>query len=40
MNVTLHGVNLTHPDKVLYPEQGITKVGLAEYYVQTLPAIG
>ena len=32
MNVNLHGVNLTHPDKVLYPEQGITKLGLAEYY--------
>jgi DNA ligase D len=32
MNVTIHGVNLTHPDKVLYPEQGITKLALAEYY--------
>ena len=26
------GVHLTHPDKVLYPEQGITKGELAEYY--------
>ena len=29
---TEHTVNLTHPDKVLYPEQGITKLALAEYY--------
>jgi DNA ligase D len=27
------GVHLTHPDKVLYPEQGITKQDLADYYV-------
>jgi bifunctional non-homologous end joining protein LigD len=26
------GVRLSHPDKVLYPEQGITKQALAEYY--------
>jgi bifunctional non-homologous end joining protein LigD len=26
------GVRLSHPDKVLYPEQGITKLALAEYY--------
>jgi DNA ligase D len=32
MDLTIHGVNLTHPDKVLYPEQGITKLALAEYY--------
>lgn len=32
MNATIHGVNLSHPDKVLYPEQGITKHTLAEYY--------
>ena len=30
---TVAGVRLTHPDKVLYPEQGITKQGLAEFYV-------
>ncbi len=30
--VDLAGVRLTHPDKVLYPEQGITKLELAEYY--------
>jgi bifunctional non-homologous end joining protein LigD len=28
----IEGVTLTHPDRVLYPEQGITKRGLAEYY--------
>lgn len=27
------GVRLTSPDKILYPEQGITKIELAEYYV-------
>jgi len=26
------GVRLTHPDKILYPEQGITKLELASYY--------
>src|SRR4029453_1186440 len=28
----LNGVRLTSPDKVLYPEQGITKLELANYY--------
>lgn len=28
------GVKLTHSDRVLYPEQGITKLELAEYYEQ------
>jgi bifunctional non-homologous end joining protein LigD len=28
------GVRLTHPDKVLYPGQGITKLDLAKYYAQ------
>src|SRR5690606_26907616 len=26
------GVRLSHPDRVLYPEQGITKRELADYY--------
>ena len=29
----IEGVRLSSPDKVLYPEQGITKEELAEYYV-------
>lgn len=28
------GVTLSHPDRVLYPEQGLTKIGLARYYEQ------
>lgn len=30
---TIEGVRLTHPDKILYPEQGITKGDLADYYL-------
>lgn len=30
--VVIAGVRLTHPDKVLYPDQGITKIELADYY--------
>ena len=26
------GVRITHPDRVLYPPQGITKIGLARFY--------
>ena len=35
--IELRGVRLTSPDKVLYPEQGITKRALAEYYVAVAP---
>jgi bifunctional non-homologous end joining protein LigD len=28
-----YGVRLTHPDRVVFPEQGLTKRDLAEYYV-------
>lgn len=31
--IEIGGVRLTSPDKVLYPEQGITKRELAEYYL-------
>ena len=27
-------MRLSHPDRVLYPQQGLTKRGLAEYYVE------
>ncbi|HEX8449477.1 MAG TPA: ATP-dependent DNA ligase, partial [Allosphingosinicella sp.] len=29
----VEGVRLSNPDKILYPEQGITKSRLADYYV-------
>ncbi|HXK16813.1 MAG TPA: non-homologous end-joining DNA ligase [Polyangiaceae bacterium] len=32
-----HGYPLTHPDKVLYPEQGITKQQLLDYYELVAP---
>ena len=31
------GVALSHPDKVLYPEDGYTKLDLARYYVEAAP---
>jgi bifunctional non-homologous end joining protein LigD len=31
--VEVAGVRLTHPDRVLWDEQGVTKQGLAEFYV-------
>jgi bifunctional non-homologous end joining protein LigD len=31
-SITFEGVRITHPDRVLYPEEGITKLALAEYY--------
>jgi bifunctional non-homologous end joining protein LigD len=36
---SFHGVRLTHPDKLLYEEQGITKQALAQYYVDVADAI-
>lgn len=31
-SVTFEGVRLSNPNRVLYPDQGITKLALAEYY--------
>jgi bifunctional non-homologous end joining protein LigD len=31
-SMTIEGVRLTHPDRILYPDQGITKLDLAHYY--------
>jgi bifunctional non-homologous end joining protein LigD len=32
-------VQLTHPDRVLWPDVGVTKQGLAEFYVEIWPTI-
>ena len=37
--IEIGGVRLTSPDKVLYPEQAITKRELAEYYLAVAPAM-
>lgn len=31
---TVNGVRMTHPDRVMFPQQGATKRAIAEYYVQ------
>ena len=31
--VEIEGIRITHPDRVLFPGQGVTKRGLVEYYV-------
>jgi bifunctional non-homologous end joining protein LigD len=36
-DIVMDGVSLTSPDKVLYPEQAITKRALAEYYEAVAP---
>lgn len=33
----IEGVRLTHPDRVLYPQQGTTKAGLARYLAEVAP---
>jgi bifunctional non-homologous end joining protein LigD len=37
LSQTIAGVHLTHPEKILYPEQGLTKRDLAEYYERVAP---
>ena len=37
--VELAGVRLTHPEKILYPEPGFTKLDLANYYVAVAGAM-
>ena len=32
-------VKLTHPDRIYWPEQGVTKQGLADYYTEVWPYI-
>ncbi len=34
---TVAGVTITHPDRVLFPEQGVTKLSLARYYERVSP---
>ena len=34
-----HRVRLTHPERVLFPEDGVTKGDLAKYYVEIGDAI-
>ena len=32
-------VRLTHPDRIYWPDAGVTKQGLADYYVEVFPAM-
>lgn len=33
-------VKLTHPDRIYWPDRGVTKEGLADYYAEVWPQIG
>ena len=33
-------VRLTHPDRIFWPDRGVTKQGLADYYAQVWPRFG
>ena len=37
--MTAAGVTITHPDKVLFPEDGITKSEIADYYARVAPVM-
>lgn len=37
--ITIAGVTITHPDKILYPEEKVTKQDIAEYYEFIAPFI-
>ena len=39
MKVGVHTLDITHPDKVLFPESGLTKGDLIDYYEQIAPVI-
>ncbi|WP_018181933.1 DNA ligase D [Kaistia granuli] len=34
-----HGIKLTHPDRIYWPDNGVTKEGLADYYAEVWPHI-
>jgi bifunctional non-homologous end joining protein LigD len=34
-----HGIKLTHPDRIYWPDVGVTKEGLADYYAEIWPRI-
>jgi bifunctional non-homologous end joining protein LigD len=36
---TFHGITLTNPDKLYYPDAGLTKLDIAEYYQTVAPFI-
>lgn len=37
MTIDGHDVQITHPDKVMYPDDGITKRQIIDYYVKVAP---
>jgi bifunctional non-homologous end joining protein LigD len=36
---TIGGVQVTHPDRIMYPKQGVTKAAIAEYYLKNADRI-